>query len=189
MLKFALEVLKKPLKTGAVLPSSDELAEVMCESAQLDRVHSVVELGTGTGVFTERIQKKLAKDCFFFGIEMNPVFVKQTRIRCPDVIVFQDSAEHLPKYLKRFNQQGVDCIISGLPWANFSEKLQQKLLSAVIKSLNPGGRFIQFAYLHGKYFPTGIKFKELLEKNFSSVTKTKMIWKNIPPAFVYCAQK
>jgi len=125
----------------------------------------------------------------FFGIESNPAFVKQTKKRCPDVKVFEDSAANIMKYLEKYNLTGCDRIISGLPWANFPKELQQELMSAIINALNPGGKLIQFAYFHGLALPNGQQFKKILDKNFTTVTKTKLVWVNLPPAFVYTAVK
>jgi phosphatidylethanolamine/phosphatidyl-N-methylethanolamine N-methyltransferase len=33
--------------------------------------------------------------------------------------------------------------------------------------------------------PAGGRFFKLLKKNFSEVKKSPVVWKNVPPAFVY----
>jgi phospholipid N-methyltransferase len=76
-------------------------------------------------------------------------------------------------------------VISGLPWASFSATLQTDIFQAMFSVLRPGGSFATFAYLQGTKLPAGKRFAELLKKNFSSVVKSPVVWRNLPPAFVY----
>lgn len=59
----------------------------------------------------------------------------------------------------------------------------------IIDVLKPGGKFLSFAYLQGLLLPAGMRFKRKLYARFNNVTKTRTIWLNIPPGFVYCAKK
>ncbi len=93
------------------------------------------------------------------------------------------------KYLNELGLKECDCIICGLPWASFSKNLQNELLDTIINVLKPGGRFLTFAYLQGLLLPAGIRFKKTLATRFKKVTTTRTVWMNIPPAFVYCAEK
>jgi phospholipid N-methyltransferase len=79
----------------------------------------------------------------------------------------------------------VDCIVSGLPWASFPESRQVEFLDEMMRVLKPGGQFVTFAYVHGLFLPPGRRFSRILPKYFSSISKSPVIWKNIPPAFVY----
>ena len=78
-----------------------------------------------------------------------------------------------------------DAILSGLPWANFSRELQERLLGAVVAGLRPGGRFATFAYVPAAHFPPGRRFRALLEASFPRVETTRLVYRNFPPAFVY----
>ena len=80
-------------------------------------------------------------------------------------------------------------MISGLPWANFTPKLQRSILCSVAEHIAPGGYFATFAYLQGLMFPTGQRFRKLLGEVFSEVQTSPVIWKNLPPAFVYRCRK
>ncbi len=116
MIKFVKEFVLSPRKTGAIAPSSSELATAITDSVDMAMAKTVVEFGSGTGVFTERILKKIGDDTVFFAMEINPSFVAKTRKRCPDAIVYQDWAENVKKYLENHGQSHCDCIVSGLPW-------------------------------------------------------------------------
>lgn len=188
-MQFLREFVIYPSQTGAVAASSEGLSELITETAELSETSVVIEFGSGTGVFTEKILQKIREDATFFAIEINQDFVEATRSRCPGVEVYQDCATNAKKYLEAHGHQYCDCIISGLPWASFKEHLQDNLLDTIIDVLRPGGRFLTFAYLQGLLLPSGFKFRKKLYARFSRITTTRTVWMNIPPAFVYCAEK
>lgn len=189
LVDFLRQFVAQPGSTGAIAASSLGLAELITEEADLSQAKAVVEFGPGSGVFTEQIQRKLASDATFFAMEVNADFVQATRARCPDVTVYQDSAVHAAKYLKQHGHETCDCVICGLPWAAFPESLQDDLLRTIQTILRPGGRFLTFAYLQGLLLPAGLRFRKKLKATFGHVTTTKTVWRNLPPAFVYCAEK
>lgn len=187
-LQFLLHFLGHPIKTGAVAASSRRLAEVITNAAELATARTVVEFGCGTGVFTERIAAKLPPGAVFFALEINPQFVQAAQRRCPGVPVIRDSARNAGKHLDSFGRPQCDRIVCGLPWASFSEPQQDDLLSAIGSILAPGGLFLTFAYLQGLLFPAGSRFRRKLLTRFEQVTTTPTVWRNLPPAFVYCAR-
>ncbi|MEA3343945.1 MAG: rRNA adenine N-6-methyltransferase family protein [archaeon] len=177
-------------KTGAVARSSEEFANLIADTANLSNAQTVVELGPGTGTYTEKILERISDDTVFFSLEINPFFVKEAKKRCPSAIVYQDSAANVNKYLKKHGVDGCDCIISGLPWACFDRELQENLLRAIVDALNPGGEFVASACLPGILFlPTGKRFRNMLGDRFKKVTTSGIVWKNIPPALVYYCKK
>jgi phosphatidylethanolamine/phosphatidyl-N-methylethanolamine N-methyltransferase len=187
--QFMRQFLRYPTKTGAIAPSSAALAELITASADLPQASVVIEFGPGTGVFTEKIMAQLPKGASFFSMEVNPDFVSATQARCPEALVYHDSATHARTYLKKLGHTHCDCIISGLPWAAFSEQLQDDLLDTVNDILRPGGRFLTFAYLQGLLLPSGLRFRRKLQSRFSRVTTTRIVWANLPPALVYCVER
>jgi phospholipid N-methyltransferase len=58
-----------------------------------------------------------------------------------------------------------------------------------VRSLRPGGRFATFAYVHGTPFPGGIRFRRMLRERFAKVSLSPVVWRNLPPAFVYRCEK
>jgi phospholipid N-methyltransferase len=63
------------------------------------------------------------------------------------------------------------------------------LLDATVGALRSGGRFATFAYTHAARMPRARKFRDLLESRFTSVTTSPIVWRNVPPAFVYRCRK
>jgi len=189
MINFIKQFLMNPKETGAIAKSSEELADLITDSVDLAGAKFIVELGSGTGVFTKKILEKKSEGSIFFSIETNHSFVSETKRNCPDAIIHQDSAVNIKKYLIKHNVRSCDCIISGLPWASFDHKLQQELISSIVSCLDKGGKFATFAYIQGLILPAGKRFRYMLGDKFSQVTKTRIVWKNFPPAFVYECKK
>ena len=46
-----------------------------------------------------------------------------------------------------------------------------------------------FAYVHGAGLPWGRSFRRLLERSFSEVRTSPVVWRNLPPAIVYRCRK
>jgi phosphatidylethanolamine/phosphatidyl-N-methylethanolamine N-methyltransferase len=189
MKKFIRQFIRHPGKTGAVAASSRHLVKLMMDTADIESAEAVVELGPGTGVFTEEILKRLRKDAVFFALELNDEFVAETRRRCPHATVYHDSAAHIGKYLHQHGKRHCDSIISSLPWSAFDHKLQTELLTAAVDALRPGGEFLTYAYVTGFWLPTGRSFYRMLHRHFKHVRKTPFVWRNLPPAFIYHCRK
>jgi phosphatidylethanolamine/phosphatidyl-N-methylethanolamine N-methyltransferase len=176
---------RRPWRTGTVVPSSLALAELMVADMELARADTVVELGPGTGVFTRVVAEHVRPETLIVAFEIDATLARELQGRLPRVRVVNDSAEHLQPHLEALGRSAADAILSGLPWANFSGELQRRLLESVLGSLRPGGRFATFAYIPAAYLPAGRRFRALLEKSFARVSTTRVVYRNFPPAFVY----
>ncbi len=187
--QFFKQFMRYPGATCAVTESSGELADLITDTAELSQASMVVEFGPGTGVFTEKILEKISDNTRAFALEVNADFVKATQRRCPQAVVYRDSAVNVARYLKEFGVETCDRIICGLPWACFPKELQNQLLDTIVEVLEPGGKLLTFAYVHGLFLPAGRRFRKCLSSRFKSVTATRIVWQNLPPAFVYCAER
>ncbi len=105
----------------------------------------------------------------------------------PDVTVVRDSAANVIQVCRNFGIQpgSVDCIISGLGWASFTDELRTEILEATAAVLKPGGRFHTFAYQTGFLIPGSWHFRSEIKRLFSEVHVGRVVWGNLPPAFVY----
>lgn len=189
VLSFAKRFLAHPDQVGAIAPTSRAVAEVVCEAVHLSEAHSVVELGPGDGAITGVVVDHLQSNAQFFAIEISPEFCEAMAVRYPNVKVYNDSAEHIAKYLAENGCATCDAVVSGLPWASFPHELQVNLLDSLYDALEPGGRFATYTYLFSPYLKKGRRFRAMLDERFDTVTATPMVWGNVPPAFVYVAQK
>lgn len=145
----------------------------------------VVEYGPGTGAFTGEILARLRPGARFFAVELNPVFCEALRVRFPELHVHQASVQQVAELCRRENVEQIDAILSGLPWAAFSDSDQAACLGAMMSVLKPGGQFATFAYLQGLLLPAGRRFRRRLGECFSTVESSRVVWRNFPPAIVY----
>jgi phosphatidylethanolamine/phosphatidyl-N-methylethanolamine N-methyltransferase len=174
------EFLRHPMLTGAIAASSPKLAATMTAGLGLERAARVVELGPGTGVFTEAVLALLRPEARLTAYEINPRFAASVRERFPQVEVVTGSAEHLDVH-------DLDVVVSGLPWTAMTADRQRRILDAITAALAPNGRFTTFAYAHAAWTPPARRFAASLRSRFAVVERTSVVWGNLPPAFVYRA--
>jgi len=181
-LRFVEAFLREPLAVGSLWPSSPALARAVVDSCEFRPGDTVVELGPGTGAFTELLLERLDGRGRLLALEISPTNIEVLRRRFPPCRVIHDSAENLPRHLGRHR---ADCIISGLAWGNMMPRVQDRILEAIWKSLSSGGQFVAFAYAHAFCLPTSLRFRRLLFQNFARVETTPTVWRNLPPAYIY----
>ena len=184
--KFLSAFIQKPLSIGALAPSSGHLAETMVTNAGLENADVVLEYGAGTGSLTGHILSELRPQTKFAAIEINPQLGAIFKATYPGVPLFEDSVENVRAICDSMEVAAVDAIISGLPWAFFSNSVQVEILNQMMRVLRPGGTFVTFGYLHSSLtLPAAWNFAALLPDYFTFVSKSPVVWRNVPPAFVY----
>jgi len=181
-LRFIEAFLRQPLLVGACWPSSAALSRAVVNRCDFLPDDTVVELGPGTGAFTGLLLKRLDHRGRLLALEISETNITELRRRFPTCETIHDSAEYLPEYL---GDQRAKCIISGLAWGNMLPATQDRIFNAMLKSLTRGGQFVAFAYVHACCLPTSRRFRRQLLENFSRVDRTPIVWRNLPPAFVY----
>lgn len=186
---FFRETLRNYRQTGAVMPSSPHLAKKIVATARMETRAAVVEIGPGTGVFTEELLRVKSPATELCLVEKNPAFASLLRERFPGLPVFAGCASELGSFLETRGLDGVDAVVSGLPWAAMPVGVQELLLREIFRVLRPGGMFVTFAYFGPHLLPAGRSFRLRMEALFPSVGKTGVVFNNIPPAFVYHAEK
>ncbi|MEV8547554.1 methyltransferase domain-containing protein [Streptomyces sp. NPDC051572] len=184
-MSITAEFLRRPLMTGAVAASSRRLAYAMTESIGLEKARLVVELGPGTGVFTDAILARLAPDARLVAIELNPVLAARLSATRRDtrLAVKQGSAAELATTVG----EPADAVVSGLPWTVMPREQRKHILDAVAEVLRPGGHFTTFAYLHAAWTPPARHFTAELSRRYSRLERSTVVWANLPPAFVHRA--
>ncbi len=182
---FIKQVVQRPQTTGAIAPSSRAVADEVTRLVDFTSASTIVELGPGTGVFTEQLMQCMQPDTTFFALEINPIFAEATRNRCPQARVYTDSAMSIQHYLHTNNCSDAEYIVSSLPWTIFNETEQRRLLDTVMDNLAPGGTFISIVYLGSQLRSRGRHFTQTLPKRFSRVERHGPIWFNLPPTLVY----
>lgn len=161
---------------GTVIPSSDSMCRHMTGFIDTIQDKVIIELGAGDGVITRHILSKMAPDAILFVFEINPELCEILEtINDPRVILINDDAQTMGKYLKQNGYDNADHIISAIPFLILPENLTMQILNASRKILKDGGSFIQMNYS-----------KSLCQKYrqvFDSVD-IKYVPINIPPGYV-----
>lgn len=183
--RFFCESLFHPGQVGAIGPSTRSLARRMVRWIDWRQVSTVAEYGPGTGAFTEQILLSKREETHFFAVELNRSFVETLAQRFPGLPVWQDSVGNIEAICRQQGVSALDAVVSGLPWAVFSDSQQNEYLDAMMNVLNPGGYFATFAYLPGMALPSARRFRHKLRDYFSDVRIDRTVWVNVPPAFVY----
>lgn len=181
--------MRKPATTGAIAPSSPELSRLITKEASLDGASVIVEYGPGTGPVTKELIARKPDDSKLISIERNDEFVVRLRQRFPDLDIAHSCVQDLPDVLAARGETQADRIVSGLPWASFETELQRDIMQVTHDTLAPDGIFVTFAYVQGLALPRAWRYRSLLNRLFSEVTQTEVVWANMPPAFVYRCRK
>lgn len=179
---FFLQWLKSPLSTAALSPSGKQLAARMMDELPCD-AHRIIELGAGTGVFTQALIDRGIAPHHLLALELNESLAKHLQdrfqhchIHCGDARKLRVIAE-----IDGFLDFGpADAIVSGLGLLSMNRKTQREILEAALSVLKEDGRFIQFTY-----GPTSPIAPELLRHLGLNVRRGRSAFWNLPPATVY----
>jgi phospholipid N-methyltransferase len=125
----------------------------------------------------------------YLGIELNEAFVEKLRPQYPGFDFVHAAAQEFDLGSYGADKEPFDVIVSGLPWTAFPCELQEAILRNVLPHLAPGGRFATFAYWGFHHLPSGRQFRNLLHENLPGVETSRIVWANMPPAFVYVGRK
>lgn len=163
-----------PAQIGSVAPSSPFLTRAMLRGVDWSRVGTVVELGAGTGVFTAAIETARHADSRFLVFEKEAGLRSALQRRFPLAELHSDATELCG--MLSGDDSGADCVISGLPFANFRPALRRSLLGDIHAVLRPGGVFIAFQY--------SLQLRAELRGRFHDLD-LELVLRNVPPAVVY----
>jgi phospholipid N-methyltransferase len=163
---------------GSLIPSSRFLATKMLKNIPFEQAKVIVELGPGTGIFTEKIMKRLNPDTHLVVIELNDEFHQKLAAKThqENCHIVHGSASDLEKILSDLGLGKADCIVSSLPFSNFPKEIRVSIMQAVLHCLITSGTFIQFQYT--------LQSKKHFKSLFNNVAIDYAAF-NFPPAFVY----
>ena len=151
MFRFVREAFRDIRNTGSVWPSSPALAKAMTRGlGELTGRRRVLEVGPGTGPFTERILRHLRDGDHFDVVELNAAFCRELdrrllaphRRRHPGVSV----ALHEAPIEQAPIEGPYDLIVCGLPFNNFPPALVRSIFRRMMALLREGGELAYFEY-------------------------------------------
>ncbi len=196
----SLMVLIKSLKAnpkaiGMLFPSSSFLSKELAkqipahiiqtiqkqaqEEEQVGQQLYILELGGGTGCVTKEILIK--------GIPLNRLIVFENSsemasvltARFPGLLVVQDDAANMGKYLPQNAKVAV--VISSLPFLSLPQKISERIVDVLTNTIQ-NSLLVQYTY--------SFKKKSFLEEKGFTAKRKKTVFLNVPPAQVinysYC---
>ena len=174
-IRFFRSFLSNPRQVGAILPTSRRAVRDMLDMANFEQARYVVELGAGTGVYTEEIVGRLHPDARLLAFEVDPDLVATLdgRFEDPRIQVINDSAENVADYL---DGAKVDIIVSGLPFTSLPEPVKRNIFDQITRVLAPDGVMVAIQY--------STMVQRDLSRIFASVRR-RISPLNVPPAFLF----
>ena len=173
-LRFLTALKSQPKSVGAVWPTGPAMARSMASIVNPDAELPVLELGPGTGVITKAILERGLAPAKLHAVEYSPQFVRELRVRFPDIHVHQGDALNLAASV---GDSRFDCAISALPLLNFPIDMRLRFIKDVLARLPPLRPLIQFSY--GPTAPVPGKAGQF------SVERHDFVLRNIPPARIW----
>jgi phospholipid N-methyltransferase len=182
---FMREFVRSPESVGSVAPSSRALATAMVADLNWDELHTIVELGPGTGSISRLISQQLPESRRYLALEPNLRFRHILSTQFEQIELAPHFAHELPQLITPGSAQAIIC---GLPFSLFSWEEIQDIVNAVYHSLAEDGVFRCFGYHHTRFLPKVQRLIRYLESNFATTNQTTVI-RNVPPAFILHCQK
>ena len=182
-IQFLQAFLKNPGKVGSITPSSPELAQKMIAGIRPGDEKVVLELGVGTGAITKFLQDMVPDNRSYLGVELDKDLVRSLKRNYPELEIVRGNAAQAVAIHNRSGLGKVGYIICCLPFVSLPNEVGEQILLEVEAFMQQGCIFRTFQYAHGYYFPSAIKLREFMNKRFGKAKKSRLIVKNVPPAY------
>lgn len=167
-----------PARVGAVAPSGAALAELITREIGPASA-PVIELGPGTGAFTEAILARGVDARDLVLVEYGSDFARLLQARFDRARVLWMDAARLAQ-VELFDGRAAGAVVSGLPLLNLSPRKVMAILDGAFRHLRPQGAFYQFTY--GMRCPVP---RTILDRLGLRATHLGRTVRNVPPAAVY----
>lgn len=178
VLPFLQALTNDPQRVGAIAPSGAALADLITSEIAPETA-PVLELGAGTGVFTQSLLARGLKQTDLTLVEYGSDFMRMLQLRFPNARILWMDAARLASY-DLFKDARAGAVVSGLPLLNMSPRKIVAILSGSFGCLRPGGAFYQFTY--GMRCPVPRPILDRLGLRATCIGRTLL---NVPPATVY----
>lgn len=181
---FFRAFLNDPLSVGSILPSSAATANAMIRGIEPHKNSIVLEIGCGTGAFTNAISGILPDENSYLGIEINPNLTRILRERFPALKFVNGDAGEAAEIHRKANLGKVGFIVSGLPFATLPAAASDRVLLAIDDFMRGGDcvfRTIQYGLAF--YLPQAAAFRNKITARYGEPEISRLIWRNVPPVF------
>jgi len=167
------------LHVGSILPSSPCVIKAITKALPED-CQNIIEFGPGDGTITKALLEQLPANGKLYAVEINREFVDELRkIKDPRLFVIADDVQHVAKQLPQLFPQGVDAVVSGIPFSFIPAETRSTIVADTRRALRPKGRFV--------VYQNSTLMRNTLEAHFSKV-KVGFEPRNIFPYFIMSAE-
>ncbi|SCZ35201.1 phosphatidylethanolamine/phosphatidyl-N-methylethanolamine N-methyltransferase [Afifella marina DSM 2698] len=172
---------QRPLKMGAVSPSSRAFARMMIKHGRPDPEGWTLELGPGTGVITEELIRSGIPQERLVCVEFEQHFYELLKKRFPRVNLIRGDAFDLQNTLGEFADTKFSAVLSGVPVLLIPEEKRRRFIEDCLSRVRPGGNLTQLSY----------SFTSPQKSVPGSFTVEKSPWVafNLPPGRVWIFEK
>lgn len=148
----------------------------MISGIDFAEIEYIVELGPGTGVFTEAICHAARPDAKIMAVELESTYIESLEHRYQeDAEVVHASADMLPDLLAQRKWPRVDLIVSGLPFV-LPDDVKYRLFSFLQEATSSGTQLRWFTYMPPFMKPHYRAF---------DIRKHAFVAWNFPPMWIY----
>ena len=185
LLHFVWAGLVRHRQTGGIVPSQRFLVARMIAPVPAGYRGRVIELGAGSGAITLALALR-CPTARILACELNPTLARDNRRHLAAagidgrVEVVTAPAEDILAALGANGMEKPDFVISSLPLRNLGRTRACAVIDAVRRVLGENGMYIQFQ--HSRFD------RKKITERFPR-TRTVGVLLNLPPAFVYYAQR
>lgn len=175
--QFLHQFTKSAKTVGSIVPSSRFLVKKITDQIDFDKAKNIIEIGSGTGPVTKAILEKMRPDAKLISFEINEEFCRiLSKINDKRLILINDNAENMQRYLRENNFSKADYVVSCLPLASLPKQTEKNIINTAFDSLSDEGSYIQFQY-------SLVSLKKI-KKIFPEI-KISFTPLNVPPVFIY----
>lgn len=183
---FLKAFLENPLTVGSVFPSSPAAAARIVRNIKPNENSIVLELGCGTGPFTEAIARKLPTPDAYLGIELNEELARILNEKFPHLHVVCGDASLASEIHQKSGLGAVRYIVSGLPFASLPEEISESVLAEVDKFMRRGKcEFRTIQYASSLLLPSAKKFRGMMNEKYGRARRSSIVWRNLPPTYIF----
>ena len=173
---FWQSFLGNPRRVAALAPSSAALARLITSEIDASKA-PVLELGPGTGIFTQALIARGVPESRLVLVEAGGEFADRLALRFPAARVLTMDAARLAT-LSRHVRPGA--VVSGLPLLSMSPRKVTAILDGAFSLMAPRAAFYQFTYSWRCPVP-----RPVLDRLGLKATRIGSTFANLPPASVY----
>lgn len=193
---YLKEAFRELGEMGSILPSSRFAAEAMIDQVPQSEGISVLEVGSGTGSFTEPLMQRLGSQDRLVLIEINPRLANLLREKTQE----WGSEESRPKVeifegdiLDYSAENPFDAMVSAIPLNNISPAIVGDIIEKQRELLKPGAPLAYIEYMGLWNLRKLVLFHKLdrwheheqqMQALRGSTDAMKKVWRNLPPAVI-----